>query len=394
MHATPNISDKRQLDVAAQTTFRLRYYSSLDGLRGVSILLVMFVHSLSMFSGGWVGVDMFFVLSGFLITVILLQEWTSRGSINLMSFYYRRALRLLPALFLVVGAVWVLTVLFLPAQELRLAYKSILGALFYYSNFRIPHYTSKGDMLIHTWSLSLEEQFYLVWPIALSILLRLRWNRGWILGVVGAGIVTANCSKIYILNRGLNVFNIFFLPHTRADTLLIGCFAGLLVYWGIVPTKRSALLVRNILCAFSCLALAWIAVFSGMPKERFYCVELNLAAVSVGVIIVSLMNSPPAWLSVGLTFPPLVWLGKVSYGLYLIHYPVNRFICLFSEGYFPSDSFPHLSHAQQVALEYTISLSLATLSFYIIERPCLKFKGSGRKPVAVVTIPSQKRLAA
>lgn len=154
--------------------FRLSYRPELDGLRGISILLV-FVHHFyhPVLPGGFLGVDIFFVLSGFLITSLLLQEWDSKGSINLRDFYIRRALRLMPALLALVLVLGVFAAFFLSGDGALLTYQGIWLTLSYVSNWLYAfHYVSPNNPLGITWSLAIEEQFYLLWPVILRFVLR------------------------------------------------------------------------------------------------------------------------------------------------------------------------------------------------------------------------------
>ena len=168
--------------------FTLGYRPAFDGIRGVGVLIIMGAHSfiVGLTAAGILALQSFFVLSGFLITVLLAREWDRNGRIDLKNFYVRRALRLLPALllFLVVSTAIVAFTFpeFLKAQHNRAA----LAALFYFYNWAFIYgWVNQATVIGHCWSLSVEEQFYLIWPVALILLLRLPVSRVTLIGIVG-----------------------------------------------------------------------------------------------------------------------------------------------------------------------------------------------------------------
>src|SRR5207248_4484817 len=172
--------------------FRLGYRPALDGLRALAVLAVFGIHfSQDHVPGGWVGVDVFFVLSGFLITCLLLQEWQRHGRMSLTNFYVRRALRLLPALFVLLAVTWFYVARHSPPWDPEIIRQGVVSALGYFANFRVSGHLDRRDLLIRTWSLSVEEQFYFVWPVVLAAMLRWRLSRRTMLSAVALGIVAA-----------------------------------------------------------------------------------------------------------------------------------------------------------------------------------------------------------
>jgi len=170
---------RAQDGVIAEPSPRFSYQPSLDGLRAIAIVLVMLLHAQAMASGAWpyflggyTGVDIFFVLSGFLITSLLVQEWRDTGRISLRKFYIRRALRLLPALCVLLLVLGVGVKLF--GLYLHVTLATLLAALFYVANWALAFDTLDMGALHHTWSLSVEEQFYILWPLMLIGMLRAR----------------------------------------------------------------------------------------------------------------------------------------------------------------------------------------------------------------------------
>ena len=162
--------------------FRLGYRPALDGMRGIAILAVLAVHTHHIFGssilrGGNVGVDIFFVLSGFLITALLLEEWQSKGAISLKGFYWRRVLRLVPALLILLVSLYFFADIFLPIGEAGATTRSIPVAFLYASDFGLAFFQLRLGALQHTWSLAIEEHFYLVWPLFLVAALKLGASR-------------------------------------------------------------------------------------------------------------------------------------------------------------------------------------------------------------------------
>lgn len=206
---------------------------ALTGIRGLAILLILVLHSGygNYFLGGGLGVDVFFVLSGFLITTLLLEEWEATDGLDLGSFYVRRVLRLYPAL-LVTVALAAIFYTQLPGHSWHAFWVAALGALFYAANFLVSFSAGHGatmDGMGHLWTLALEEQFYLVWPIVL--LLALNTGRRWLPVVIATVGLGASWLSLY-LYQGPFIGGIpqnYFRPDSRAGGLLVGCIAALLL---------------------------------------------------------------------------------------------------------------------------------------------------------------------
>ena len=161
--------------------FSLGYRESFDGIRGVGVLIIMGAHSFiqSLAAAGTIALQTFFLMSGFLITVLLVREWERHGRIDIRKFYVRRALRLLPALVLFIGVSCVLVAWTLPEYAKQEHYKAAIAALFYFYNWGFIYNWFYAGFLSHCWSLAVEEQFYLFWPALLIVLLRLPLSRLW-----------------------------------------------------------------------------------------------------------------------------------------------------------------------------------------------------------------------
>src|SRR5215470_9426359 len=206
---------------------RLGYRPALDGFRALAIAAVVLYHD-EQLRGGFLGVDMFFVLSGLLITSILLEEWGATGDIRLGRFYARRFLRLGPALVAFVGIVYVATHVVVPSLADTLRGRWAVAALLYVTDFLIAYGREYplGAVSIH-WSLAIEEQFYLLWPLGLRFLLRRGLSYRAIAGVLaGASLVPLLIRSVLRMQAGDDPslwLRLYFAPDTRADALLIGC---------------------------------------------------------------------------------------------------------------------------------------------------------------------------
>ncbi len=367
--------------------FHLGYLPALDGLRGISVLSVMLVHGGLFFlgQGGFLGVDIFFTLSGFLITALLVEEWQQSKTISFKNFYARRALRLLPALFLVIISCLAVIIISPPAIGILPAARSVLVALFYLANW-LPVYPP----LFHTWSLGIEEQFYIVWPLVLFVLLRLRFSYRFIIFFLIAGVVLLNVNRaiLWYHHTDANLLRVYVSLDTRSDTLLIGCIAGILVSRGLIqPDGRALPLIRGLtVVSVVVMALMILAIPSVSPV--LYYGGFSAVGVMVAVIITSLFYAPVTFLKWMFELPLLRWFGRLSYGLYLWHLPIYS---LYSH---VAPRFTFKSYTLRIMLpfmiEFLLSVGVASLSFYLIERRVLRLKSrfkSKSKPRDLVSLP-------
>jgi peptidoglycan/LPS O-acetylase OafA/YrhL len=352
-----------------QSTFRLGHRPWLDGVRGAAILIVLLGH-FKFVTGGFLGVDLFFVLSGFLITTLLLEEWERDGRISLRRFYLRRALRLVPALaaLLVVGIAF--THFFRPPEEAAVFRDEVLVVACYIANWTNLHNTPL-PVLGHAWSLSLEEQFYIVWPLVLCVLLRTRSRRAVCLCVF-AGILAACALRfaMYVDYRAAGkphdgLMRMYLGLDTRADALLTGCLIGALAVWGHLPKWRA---VRFAVAVAATATAAWVSVLittQHMGKPLFYQGLFTLVAFGFGSVIVHLLVNPARVWRWVLESPPLVGLGRISYGLYLVHVPLIFWLADGRVG----PAYPATTLGVALAC-----VGAALISFYLIERPFLRLK--------------------
>jgi len=307
-----------------------RYMGGLDGLRAFAVLAVVAYHlSLGWAQGGFLGVGVFFVLSGYLITDLLVQEWTKNARVNFKDFWFRRARRLLPALFLVLAAVSGWVTLFDRGQLFALRGVVITAAL-YVSNWwfifhKVSYFARFGapSPLGHLWSLAVEEQFYLVWPLLLWLGLSRVRHRSWL---AVAALVLAAASALamaFLYQPGTDPSRVYYGTDTRAFGLMIG--AALAFVWPSM--KLPGTVSPKLRCAMDSVGVAALlallaAVLATNEYQGFYY-RGGLVLVSlVAALLVAVLAHPATRLGKGLGRGPLRWLGVRSYGIYLWHYPV------------------------------------------------------------------------
>jgi peptidoglycan/LPS O-acetylase OafA/YrhL len=350
--------------------FHLGYRRWLDGLRGLAILLVLSFH-LGLLPGGSLGVDVFFVLSGFLITVLLVEEWQRRGAISLRAFYLRRALRLWPAFFTLLFILG-LSSLLLEPHAATARRREIIVAACYVANWPMLHRTAM-ETLGHTWSLSVEEQFYLLGPMLLYALLRWKLRRRRMLLLVCAGILASAALRLMLyrmhrvpgLDNTANILRLYMGLDTRADALLVGCLLGLLTAWRLLPTTKRFISWSGVAALGSFGGLGYLAWVRCLDHSQYYHGLFTVVALMVAVIIARLLSGPSHISSWVLESTPLVGLGRISYGAYLYHIPV---ICWVRSAHL------EWGNAGTTLLAVALTLAAALLSYYCIERPCLRLK--------------------
>src|SRR6266498_580672 len=310
-HGTPDRSPLRL--PAASSPAGFRYAPGLDGVRALAVLAVVAYHLGTtgdrghLLRGGFLGVDVFFVLSGYLITSLLIVEVHRTGRISIKQFYARRARRLLPALFALLFAVGLVGIFWLPQQAAKLR-GDLLASLGYVTNWWLiaenSSYFGGGDrprLLTHLWSLAVEEQFYLVWPLVLILFARARARRWTMLAVLVSGVAAS--------------------------------------------TALAALLYNP-----------WAD-----PSRVYYGTDTRALAPLLGACLVGVAGHPATWLGWVLGLQPLRWVGERSYAIYLWHWPV----CVLTR---PGVDIP-ITGWLNAALRVAVTLMLAELSYWLVERP-------------------------
>lgn len=341
----------------------------LDGLRGIAILLVMLTHT-SVLPNGYVGVDLFFALSGFLITTLLYEEWDRAGRISLRRFYERRARRLLPALGLLIATALLVDVLCYPLTGWPFAAKALTSLLFVNNWLAASGHAGDLGSLSPTWSLAQEEQFYLVWPLVLLLLLRCRTRPQFVaaLLLVSIGLL------IFAAPIGAgNGYSIYYSPAARAAELLFGCLGAVIWRHRLIhvpsavarrlPPDAWALLSRRRLWrALSAAVLAYLFV-TLLFNYQLTTAQIYLRACMLAVpLIVLLVGSPASLLARAIACAPLRFLGRISYALYLFHLLMRNVVY----HYLPDNSI-YLNALLTIAL----AVALATASWRVVESRAL-----------------------
>ena len=346
-----------------------RYMPGLDGLRALAVLAVIAYHlNLPWAPGGLLGVCIFFVLSGYLITDILVSQWKLSGGINLKDFWLGRVRRLLPALFAMLTGVMVWVYLYDP-NRLSSLWNDVVAAAFYSSNWwlifhQVSYFASFGppSPLGHLWSLAVEEQFYLAWPLLLGLGLRYIPRRGRLIGLITALAITSAVAMAVIYQPGLDPNRVYYGTDTRAFALLIG--AVLALVWPSrklsaerCPRHRIILDAAGGAALLAVLLMIWQ---SNQYQSFLYYGGLLLFSI-VSAVLVAVLAHPASRLGRLFGIWPLRWLGVWSYGIYLWHYPV---IALTS----PAVNTGGLNI--ELAIEQVLlSIFLAAISWYFIEDP-------------------------
>ena len=367
MKYSPSLSENAGSLEGIETdkVFELGYSRPLDGLRGVAVLAVMaFNAHLSFFKGGYIGVDLFFVLSGFLITSLLVQEFHRTANINLRNFYYRRALRLLPALFVLMLFISAYAAILQPKEKAVTTWNGVLCTLFYVANWAQTGDAGIGA-LSHCWSLSVEEQFYLIWPLLLILLLKSRFKRWGILVTLGLMMAASFVWSALLSYKGVGSNRIYLGSDTRAGELLVGCLVALFLHWGLVPKTN---VVRNALRFISILTFAFIGyTVVAVEAKSAFLYRGGFFLISVGTAgVIAYILFFPSIVSKVMRFRPLVWTGRISYGLYLWHFPIFEGSRQALEN--------RLNSFVYQGLRFGAVFIVATASFYLLEKPFLKLK--------------------
>ena len=348
---------------------RVRYLPALDGLRAFAVLAVLCYHGgMSWALGGFLGVDAFFVLSGFLITSLLLAEWHGTDGIALQAFWIRRAKRLLPALFLVLGGVALYAAFAAAPSELGRIRADGLASLGYVANWRfVFSHQSYFDQfgvpspLRHMWSLAIEEQFYLVWPMIVYGMLR--WRRGSVgsLALVsGAIAVASTLLMVTLYDPGRDPSRVYFGTDTRISSLIVGALLAMLATkhtFGKSFGERRALHTASL---FAVAILGWMWVTTTDGPSWLYLGGFLVAALLVAVVIADISQEELGPVGKVMALPPLRWIGAISYGLYLWHWPIYVYL---------SPARTDLDGGLLFALRLAVTFAVATASYYLVERP-------------------------
>ena len=361
-HSGSPIEQNREVDFASDLQAKLHrtHIPALDGLRAIAVFLVIFYHfGFSRVPGGR-GVTAFFVLSGFLITWLLLKENEKSGTVSLSEFYMRRVLRIFPAFY----CYWTLLIILLLLKHQVIPWPHAWSSVFYTSNYYIALNGDPENGFSHTWSLAIEEQFYLLWPLAFLLwrrnLARLTVHLVYIIGAVWL----YRALLVFLLN--VDQAYIYGAFDTRLDHLMVGCLLAVVLKRGSLLSFWKAVCSNVYLPLLTAALLAGSIFLGGLFYDRYrdvfgFAVEPILFAVLVVQLIG--FSSSLAWKWI--EWPVLRYLGRISYSLYLYQqitlYPVRKVLA-----------------SQPVVLQLMAAIVLtvivATASYYLIEQPFLRLK--------------------
>lgn len=323
---------------------RSAYWPELDGLRAIAVVAVVLFHSApnGPFRGGFIGVDLFFVLSAFLITSILAADWRVNGQLDLRRFYWRRFLRLFPALLLMLAGYLLVAPFIWPAHPHG---RDALVTVLYLSDYayafeRIPLY------LQHTWSLAIEEHFYLLWPIALIPLLKTKKPVLWL----GLAYVLATLWRVS--------FSDWQQYYYRFDTHASGLILGALLFFALPKFKPMP--------AFAFGGLAVLCLIFATGQIFRAATVITAAELASAALIACAVTRTSGALGTALRHPVMVTVGKLSYAIYLWHFPIAYALR------------PHFSFAVTSALTLGASAALAAFSYVTVEAWARRMKSGDR----------------
>ena len=361
----------------------LTYWPALDGVRALAVAAVLLFHGgVSWLPGGFLGVDAFFVLSGFLITSLLLAERERSGRIRLANFWLRRARRLLPALLVVLVFTVAVFRDLLPRFEVGLLRGDALAALGYVANWRMIYrgddyftQTAAPSVLQHTWSLGIEEQFYVLWPLLVVVLVALAGRRARpVLVALCLAAAAGSAVAAALLFDRLDVNRAYFGTDTRAQALLIG--AALAAALPLVrrrmepsshvPARPGPVTPMLLAVALSGLALVatvgvgWLWSHAHGTDSWLYRGGLAAGGVAVAAVLAQVVLRPRGVLGRLLAVAPLVWLGRISYGVYLWHWPLFALINAERTG---------LTGAGLLWTRIAATVAVSTVSYVFLEQP-------------------------
>ena len=347
------------------------YLPGLDGLRALSVTAVLLYHAdLPWIPGGFLGVEVFFVISGYLITLLLTEEFGRSSRVSLGNFWLRRARRLLPALYLLLAVVSVVVLLFFRGEAANLA-AQVWSALAYVTNwyfiFSEQSYfalVERPPVFQHLWSLAIEEQFYLVWPLALLGLLKvLGHNRRAMAAVIFGGAALSTIWMSILFQPAVDPSRAYYGTDTRASGLLLGAALALLwrpnASWASDDVRK-----RNVLEGVGVAGVAVLVIcFLQMEEFNSFLYRGGFFVIGIASLVVIMSAVHPATVlgRLLLSNPVLVWIGVRSYSLYLWHWPI--FVFTRPELDQPLGLYPTL------ALRLALTVVAAELSYRYVEVP-------------------------
>lgn len=348
-----------------------RYLTGLDGLRAVAVIAIIIYHLNPLWlPGGFLGVDTFFVISGYLITSLLIHEYQSKGTIDLGAFWIRRIKRLIPAVFFLISVVILYTLFFEP-QIIKTIKHDSIAAFFYVSNwwyiFEETSYFEAGEPkpLMHLWSLAIEEQFYIIWPIVFLVLLKVKKLHKYIPYIIIGITMVSLGLMIYFMVPNMDNSRVYFGTDTRAHTILLGVLLAFV--WPPfnlkTETPKRYQRIIDITGVTSLIILILFMIFTKDYSNWLYAGGLFLVTLLTLPAIAASVH-PTSKLGHALSNPIMLWIGTRSYSLYLWHYP----IIVFMNMHYVAGQIPlHI-----IVLQVVLTCIAAELSFRFVETPIRK----------------------
>ncbi|MEN9884656.1 MAG: hypothetical protein RLZZ420_1873 [Bacteroidota bacterium] len=325
---------------------------TFDGIRGIAVLMVMLLHAhFQLGKGGAIGVDIFFVLSGFLITQNLLDDYVSNGNISMKKFWLKRFFRLFPPFFVLLISIFILSFYIEDVKLKNAVLIEIRDSFLYLSNFSW-FWSDHNDnrILGHTWSLSVEQQFYIVWPLFLYGIIRFVQKK-WVF--VMLLIVFLSLSFFKHSRYSSEIFKSIYF-----ESIFIGCMFSIAVWNRWITNYRHSFL------AFLSFVLICVVGLFGFDFFKYFSLTgyvFLLVPLAVILILINCMSLDNSWINNILSFKPLVYIGSISYGLYLWHIPVFRLFKWYS------NSPPYISFI----LKFILTFIIASLSYFLLEKKML-----------------------
>ena len=357
---------------------KTKYLPSIDSLRAIAVIAVIIYHiDANYLPGGFLGVDLFFVLSGYLISSLIIKEYKSTGTVNLYNFYVRRARRLLPAVYFMITVVLIIITLF-NGVLLKKSYLDALFGYIYSSNWwyifhKLDYFDSFGSQspFKHLWSLAIEEQFYMFFPLIFLVFNRKsksnngnsKLNKNFIYVVLSL-ILVSLIAHILLFDIN-NINRIYFGTDTRAFSLLVGVVGAILYPMDRLSerTTKKDNMIYSIVSLVSILVLIGIMINTSEYNTWLYRGGFLLVAI-IGLIIIISSGRQYTFMSKLLSFKPFVFIGKISYSLYLWHFPILVVTTPVSE-----IGNPNLFY---VTLRIVLIFLVATGSYMFVETPIRK----------------------
>ena len=360
------------------TNNKSRYLPSIDSLRALAVLAVIIYHvDVNYLPGGFLGVDLFFVLSGYLISSLIIKEYRKTGSINLYNFYLKRARRLLPAVYFMITVGIILMVMFnevlLKKSHLDAIFGYIYSSNWWYIFHKLDYFDSFGSQspFKHLWSLAIEEQFYMIFPLLFLLINSKKKGKDGtyklsksflyiVLGLIFVSLITH--ILLFDIN---NISRIYFGTDTRAFSLLVGVVGAILYPMDKLNTKITPQenIVYSVVSLISITTLITIMIYTSEYNTWLYRGGFLLVAI-LGIIIIISSGKQHTIMAKLLSFKPVVFIGKISYSLYLWHFPILVLTTPVSEIGNPNNFY--------VILRVILTFIVAIISYVFVETPIRK----------------------